>query len=192
MELLDVVDENNNLIGIKEDKNIIHEKGLLHREIAVIIQNENGEYLIQKRSSNKKGAPNMWSFTTGHVELGEDYETTAIREVKEELGINIPNNELVNLGIFKQFIQKDNVINNSFMKYYFYKTNKKIKDYTIQLEELSEIKYITFDELERVIKEKDKDYIFSEKSIMQDILILLKNINKIYPKERREKLCAKK
>ena len=84
MELLDVVDENNNLIGIKEDKNIIHEKGLLHREIAVIIQNENGEYLVQKRSSNKKGAPNMWSFTTGHVELGEDYETTAIREIKEE------------------------------------------------------------------------------------------------------------
>ena len=93
MELLDVVDENNNLIGIKEDKSIIHEKGLLHREIAVIIQNENGEYLVQKRSSNKKGAPNMWSFTTGHVELGEDYETTAIREIKEELGIDILNNK---------------------------------------------------------------------------------------------------
>ena len=107
MELLDVVDENNNLIGIKEDKNIIHKKGLLHREIAVIIQNENGEYLVQKRSSNKKGAPNMWSFTTGHVELGEDYETTAIREIKEE----------------------------------------------------------------------DKNYIFSEKAIMKDILELLKNIN---------------
>ena len=54
MELLDVVDENNNLIGIKEDKNIIHKKGLLHREIAVIIQNENGEYLVQKRSSKNK------------------------------------------------------------------------------------------------------------------------------------------
>ena len=62
MELLDVVDENNNLIGIKEDKSIIHEKGLLHREIAVIIQNENGEYLVQKRSSNKKGAPKYVEF----------------------------------------------------------------------------------------------------------------------------------
>ena len=58
MELLDVVDENNNLTGIQENRNIIHEKGLLHREIAVFIQNEKGEFLIQKRSANKKQAPN--------------------------------------------------------------------------------------------------------------------------------------
>ncbi len=40
MELLDIVDDNNNLTGNQEDKDIIHEKGLWHREIAVFIQNE--------------------------------------------------------------------------------------------------------------------------------------------------------
>ena len=44
--------------------------------------------------------------------------------------------------------------------------------------ELSEIKYISFNELERAIKEEDKNYIFSEKEIMKDILKLLKNIMK--------------
>ena len=92
--------------------------------------------------------------------------------------VNDINKELINLGIFKQSIQKNNIINNSFMKYYFYKTNKKLNDYTIQLEELSEIKYISFNELERAIKEEDKNYIFSEKAIMQDILKILKNIMK--------------
>ena len=60
------------------------------------------------------------------------------------------------------------------MKYYFYKTNKKIEDYTIQLEELSEIKYVSFNEIVRVINEKDENYVFAEKEIMQDILKLLK------------------
>lgn len=54
MELLDVVDENNDLTGIQENKDIIHEKGLLHREIAVFIQNEKGEFLIQKRQIKSK------------------------------------------------------------------------------------------------------------------------------------------
>ena len=85
MELLDVVDENNDLTGIQENKDIIHEKGLLHREIAVFIQNEKGEFLIQKRYANKQQAPNKWCLTTGHVELGEEYDKAAVREVKEEL-----------------------------------------------------------------------------------------------------------
>lgn len=175
MELLDVVDENNNLTGIKENRDIIHEKGLLHREIAIFIQNEKGEFLIQKRSANKKQAPNKWCLTTGHVELGEEYDKAAIRELKEELGIEIKE-ELTPLGIFKQSIKSGKVINNSFMKYYFYKTNKKLEDYTIQLEELSEIKYISFNEIVRVINEKDENYIFANKEIMQDILKLLKEI----------------
>ncbi len=176
MELLDVVDENNNLIGIKENRDIIHEKGLLHREIAIFIQNEKGEFLIQKRSANKKQAPNKWCLTTGHVELGEEYDKAAIRELKEELEIEIKEEELTPLGIFKQSIKSGKVINNSFMKYYFYKTNKKLEDYTIQLEELSEIKYISFNEIVRVINEKDENYIFANKEIMQDILKLLKEI----------------
>lgn len=175
MELLDIVDENNNLTGIQENRNIIHEKGLLHREIAVFIQNEKGEFLIQKRSANKKQAPNKWCLTTGHVELGEEYDKAATREVKEELGIEIKE-ELTPLGIFKQSIKSGKVINNSFMKYYLYKTNKKLNDYTIQLEELSEIKYISFNELECAIKKDDKNYIFSEKAIMEDILKILNKV----------------
>lgn len=174
MELLDVVDENNNLTGIQENKDIIHEKGLLHREIAVFIQNEKGEFLIQKRSANKKQAPNKWCLTTGHVELGEEYDEAAIREAKEELGIEIKEEDLIPLGIFKQSVKSGKAINNSFMKYYFYKTNKKIEDYTIQLEELSEIKHVSFNEIVRVINEKDENYVFAEKEIMQDILKLLK------------------
>lgn len=46
MEYLDVVDENNK-------RNIIHEKEIWHREVAVWIMNEQGEILLQKRNQNK-------------------------------------------------------------------------------------------------------------------------------------------
>lgn len=182
MELLDIVDDNNNLTGNQEDKDIIHEKGLWHREIAVFIQNEKGEYLIQKRSANKKQAPNKWCLTAGHVKSGEEYKKAAIREVKEEIGIDIKENELIDLGLYKQPFKNDKTTNNTFTKYYFYKTNKKIEDYKIQIEELSKVKYIAFDELERLIKQKDVSYAFSRREAMQDILKLLKNIDELYLK----------
>ena len=50
MEYLDIVDEQNNLTGKTEERDIIHEKGLWHREISVWIMNQKGEVLLQKRS----------------------------------------------------------------------------------------------------------------------------------------------
>lgn len=111
--------------------------------MAVLIENEKGEYLIQKRASTKKQGPNKWGLTAGHVDAGESYEEAMIREIKEELGINVAIGELKPLGIFKQFYESEKTTNNNFTKYYYYKTNKKIQDYTICLEELSQLKYIT-------------------------------------------------
>lgn len=53
MELLDVLDEKGNETGKVEDKDIIHEKGLWHKEVDAWIVNEKGEILIQKRAATK-------------------------------------------------------------------------------------------------------------------------------------------
>ena len=42
MELIDVIDENNNLIGKIEDKDVVHGTGMWHREISVWIMNRKG------------------------------------------------------------------------------------------------------------------------------------------------------
>ncbi len=68
MELLDVLDEKGNKTGKVEDKDIIHEKGIWHKEVCVIIENEKNEYLIQKRAATKKQGPNKWGLTAGHVD----------------------------------------------------------------------------------------------------------------------------
>lgn len=94
MEYLDVVNENNQLTGKTEERNIIHEKGIWHREIAVWIMNEKGEILLQKRAANKRQEPNKWAICAGHVEAGESVEDSMIREIEEELGIKVNMNQL--------------------------------------------------------------------------------------------------
>lgn len=176
MELIDVLDENGNLTGKKEDKDTIHKTGIWHREVAVLIQNEQGEYLIQKRAATKKQAPNKWGLTAGHVDAGEDYEHAMVREIKEELGIEVLIDDLQPLGIFKQPFQNEKTTNNNYTKYYLYKTNKKIEEYTICLEELSELKYITLKEMEEAVENRDERCSYAQRTKeMKEVIKLLKN-----------------
>ena len=95
MELLDIVDENNNLTGEFVDREIVHSEGLLHREVGVIILNENNEMLLEKGASTKKQSPNKWALCAGHIEAGDTPENAILREVKEEIGIDITKNDLI-------------------------------------------------------------------------------------------------
>ena len=177
MELLDVLDEEGNLTGNKEDKDIIHEKGLWHREVCVLIRYRKGEYLIQKRAATKKQAPNKWGMTAGHVDAGEDFEEAMIREIREELGIEVALEELTPLSTFKEAFENETTTNNNYTRYYFYETNRKIEDYTICLEELSELKYITIEEMEEAVEKKDENCSYARRDEMKEVIKLLKNIN---------------
>lgn len=171
MEYFDVVDENNNLTGEKEERNIIHEKGIWHREVAVWVIDEKGEMLLQKRAATKKQLPNKWALCEGHIDAGESMETAAIRELEEELGLKTTINDLEFISMEKKpMVLPNSQINNNFQYIYIVKTNMKIEEYKIQLEELSEIKYISLDELVQIVENKDPEVIFSNNEYMPKIL----------------------
>jgi len=174
MEYLDVVDEENNLTGKTEERDVIHEKGLWHREISVWIMNQNRELLLQKRAATKKQGANNWSICAGHVDMGEEPRKTAVREIKEELGIEVKENELEYLLTEKNSVVLHNSYNNIFSYKYLLKTNASLKDYKINLDELSELKYISFNELEQLIKDKPINYPFASKPSMPELLEELK------------------
>lgn len=172
MEYFDIVDENNNLTGKTEEREIVHTTGLWHREVAVWVINEKGELLLQKRSASKKQAPNKWGICAGHIDTGETPENAIVREIEEEIGLQVSINELKEIYISK----KSGKHNNRFQYTYVLKTNKKIEEYKIQYEELSELKYITLAELKMILETKDSDYTFSEHIYMQDIIKKLEEI----------------
>lgn len=67
--------------------------------VGVIIENQNGEYLLHLRDGNTKRMTNQWGLPGGHVDPDEDILTTSVREIKEETGLTLHDPELV--GTFK-------------------------------------------------------------------------------------------
>ena len=89
-EMFDVVNEKNEVIGQKP-RGEVHATGLRHRAVHVFVFNKHGDVYLQKRSHLKDVHPLVWeSSAAGHLDVGETYADCAIREGKEELGIDLP------------------------------------------------------------------------------------------------------
>jgi len=145
-ELLEVVTEDGIPTGQILSRGEIHEKNLLHNEIAVYVLNDKNQLLLQKRSANKKSNPNCWGAScAGHVGVAETLEEAALRELSEELGIIVKEKELKPL-VYKKTVLRENRDSNV-RTWYYIKTNFDIPDFTIQKEELSEIRWFSLDEV---------------------------------------------
>lgn len=140
--------------------------------------NEEGKILLQKRSPNKKQGANNWSTScAGHVDIGEEPIKAAIREIREELGIHVKEDELKHLFTAKNKRKLTNSYNNIFCYLQFLKVNIPIEEFTIDTKEVSEIKYIPFAELEKLVKEKPANYPFIAREYMPEVIEeLRKNI----------------
>jgi len=151
MELLDIVDEQGNFTGQVMEREKAHDLNLLHWEIAVFFVNDNKELLLQKRSPNKRFSPNKWGLCAGHVDSGETPDSTALREIKEELGIKLSPGDL-------RILEERDVLklesNSRLTRMYYVIYNK--NDFTIQTEELSEVKWFNIDEVIDRIKNNDE------------------------------------
>ncbi len=101
MEKWDIYDINHNKTGKIIDRYVDYtQNGEYHLGVLVCILDKNKELLLQQRSFNKKTFPGKWSLTGGAVISGETSKEGAIREIQEELNINLPNNALLEVGYY--------------------------------------------------------------------------------------------
>ena len=88
-ELLDLVDENDNIIGEIWKSKANTDPNVIHREVALLIYDDQNRVLIQKRSMKKKNDPGLWIISVaGHVPKGMTPLQAAHMELEEELGFN--------------------------------------------------------------------------------------------------------
>lgn len=89
MELFDIVDDDDQVIGTAPRGDCHGNPALVHRAVHVLVFNAAGELLLQKRSANKDIQPGKWDTSVGgHLEPGETYFAAALREMREELGLS--------------------------------------------------------------------------------------------------------
>lgn len=144
MEYRDLYDEYGNLTGetiLKGEKTPINRRLLV---AALVIENDENKFLIQKRSVLKKG---KWGFTTGHIETKESSIDGIIRETKEELGIDIPKKDIIKIksGIDDKYIYN----------HYYIKKNIDLNSLNIQLDEVEEVKWLTEEEVKKLIENEN-------------------------------------
>ena len=139
-EYTDLYDENKNLTGEKlfreKGTKLIVPKGRYSVVVLVFIENSKGEFLFQMTSKRKK---NVWATTGGHVKSGQTSKEAVIEEIKEELGIDINEDEV---KLFKTYKYDD-----AFKDVFYIKKDIDINSLTYEKDEVEYVKYLTKDEI---------------------------------------------
>ena len=112
----------------------------------VIIENSSGDYLIQK-TSKEKGSE--FANTGGHVILGETPSSCIVREVKEEIGLDIDENELEFIGIDKHPSAP------LLFSFYHLKKDVDINDLVLQKEEVDYVVWMNKDEIKEKVQKRE-------------------------------------
>jgi len=135
MELWDILDQSGKFTGKKV---IRGQRRLLPGEYHLVVHiwpfDKNGRLLIQRRAKERKLMPGEWAATGGSAVSGEDSLTAARRELEEEIGIQVGDDDL----IFARRLKRKN----SFLDVWFVKVDVDISTLKLQEEEVSEVRWI--------------------------------------------------
>ena len=142
MELRDLYDSKRILTGEVIEKGQNVPAGRYYITVVVFIENNNGEFLLQKRVLRKDG---KWATTGGHPKSGESSLQGMVTEIGEELGQTVNENELT---LFKTIQTEDD-----FVDLYYMKKDINIDDIVVQEDEVEVAKWATREQIERLIKE---------------------------------------
>lgn len=144
MEIWDILDEDGNVTGktINKDEGIMMPKGIYHQGADVWIINSEKKILIQKRAPQKRLEPNLWAMTGGSVIKGESALDTIKRETKEELGIELEVEKAIKIHHYKT--------GNVWLDEYIVEQEINLSDIIMQVEEVSDVKFVSFDEIEKL------------------------------------------
>ncbi len=145
-ELWDILDVNGNKTGRTIERGEPMADGDYHLCIYAWIMNNNGEFLIIKRTPNKS-FPNMWECVCGNAVSGDDSLTTVLKEVKEETGITL---ESQNGQMIKHQLRKC-PCNHCLADVWLFKQEINISDVVFCPDETCDVKWVSQSEINRMV-----------------------------------------
>lgn len=146
-EKWDLYDENRELTGETMMRGTSVPEGCYHIVVSIWLRNHEGKYLMSRRSENKNWSPGVWETTGGAVQSGETSLDAAVREVREELGLELDKDK----GKLIRSVRSEPL--QDFYDAWIFDVETELSDLTVQTEEVSEVKWMDSDEIDALWQE---------------------------------------
>lgn len=147
-EYFKIFDKNRNEIGAAS-RDDVHKYGYWHETFHCwfVKRIEGKNYLyLQLRSDRKKDYPNLLDITAaGHL-LADENVQDGVREIREEIGIEVQFEELISLGIMEYSVTTADLIDQEFAHVFLYKSHHGFDDFQLQEEEVAGVVLVEFTE----------------------------------------------
>ena len=145
-EFIDIYDAERNRTGLTIPREgAFLKEGEFMLYVLAIVQNAEGKYLITQRSMDKHWAAGWWEVTGGGVLSGETSTSAVVREVREEVGLDVSNELLEPVYAYKNvdLERGDNYI----VDIYHFHLDVKKTDVTLQDSEAIDCAFATWEEI---------------------------------------------
>lgn len=152
MEYWDLYDENRRKLNKPAVRGSTLSDNEFHLVVNVWIKNNNGEFLISRRSKNKPH-PLMWECTGGSALLSEESIDAAIREAKEELNVDLDKSKGKLLGSTKRYFEGCNDI----LDVWLFESNVSLNDIKLQKEEACDCMWANKEKIKELYNEGEFD-----------------------------------
>ncbi len=172
-ELFDILNEGGTRTGRTKPRGLVHQDGDLHGASHVFLtRRKNGriQLLLQKRSANKDSYPLCWDTSSaGHLDAGESFDSAAVRELGEELGVTGYTPEYLfmtnqdNTAYFHGKFFRDREIN----AVYLLELDLEASSFSIEKSEIETVHWFDLDDILSALKKDDPAYCLAADEIEQ-------------------------
>jgi len=160
-EWLDIVDEDGNPTGEIVARSKAHAEGIRHRTSHVwLLRRRPGgvEVLLQKRCEEKDSYPGCYDISSaGHIPAGDGYIESALRELKEELGIEAKPKELILCGrrriSYREVFGGRRFVDNQVSNVYWLWKDMEPEQMTLQASEIEGVLWVRLEDCKRMVRE---------------------------------------
>lgn len=166
-ELIAVVDEQDRMIGTttRHVPGVGHAGGKRHREAAVILRNPAGDFLLQDRDGDR----GIGYSASGHFAPSETYLDGAIREAREELGVDLPREQFAEVLKRRQEFSGP-FESKKFVTVFEVRGDYPLSKFNIDTREVRGIRYYPKEELARLLKNHSEKFSKGVAEVLSELL----------------------
>jgi len=149
-EFFDVFDENGTSTGEIRSREDCHRLGLWHRTVHIWVLREDGMLLFQKRHPDKDTHPGYWDVSAaGHISAGQSVLEAAQRELEEELGLTLAQEDFQHLFTlrYRSTDPVTGVLDHEFQEVFLVRGQWELHDFRAQPEEVTGLCWEPLDSL---------------------------------------------